>query len=206
MFRPFSTVLYVTGFIQGRCVKTTSAARRVTAAGLCRRVVEYDLPKRGSRTARQFAGTETRSLGGIQMCAHTIVRILAAVLLCVPLQAALQIVTEQEYAEAMREINFIVSDAGLHIESRYWPELSEDLGKLRSQFEQVEAFWTARDAEEAAAFARAVIDGIEPLAAAGADQDVQAAMGALRTLRDVCQACHGEFREENADGSYRIGP
>jgi hypothetical protein len=134
------------------------------------------------------------------------VRILAAVLLCVPLQAALQIVTEPEYAEAMREINFIVSDAGLHIESRYWPELSEDLGKLKSQFEQVEAFWAARDADEAAALARAVIDGIEPLAAAGADQDPQAAMGALRELRGVCQSCHGEFREENADGSYRIRP
>lgn len=145
-------------------------------------------------------------LGGVSMCAHRMVRILAAVFLCVPLQAALQIVTEQEYAAAMREINFIVSDAGLHIDARYWPELSEDLGKLRSQFEQVEAFWSARDVDEAAALARDVIDGIEPLAAAGADQDPQAAIGALRELRGVCQTCHGEFREENADGSYRIKP
>lgn len=120
------------------------------------------------------------------------VGILATVFLCVPLQAALQIVTEQEYTAAMRETNFIVGDAGLHIDARYWPELSDDLGKLRSQFERVEAFWSARDADEALALAREVIDGIEPLAA-DADQDQQAAMGRSESFAASASSATASF-------------
>ena len=95
----------------------------------------------------------------------------AALVFTLPAGAAQSAMTEEEYGAAMTEINFLVGDAELHIDARYWPELSEDLGKLRTQFEQVEAFWAARDSEEAAGFARQVLEGLPPIRTAAGERD-----------------------------------
>jgi len=125
-------------------------------------------------------------------------------LLCVLSVGAQQsAMTEEEYSAAMTEINFIVGDAELHIDARYWPELFEDLGKLRTQFEQVEAFWSARGTEEAVGFAQKILEGLAPIGTAGDEKDTQAASSALRALRPTCQSCHDAFREQGPDG-YQI--
>lgn len=129
----------------------------------------------------------------------------AALVFTPPAGASQSAMTEEEYGAAMTEINFLVGDAELHIDARYWPELSEDLGKLRTQFEQVEAFWAARGSEEAAGFARQVLEGLPPIRTAAGERDPQAASAALRALRGTCQSCHDAFREPTADG-YRIKP
>jgi hypothetical protein len=126
------------------------------------------------------------------------------VLLCVLSAKAQQsTMTEEEYSATMTEINFIIGDAELHIDARYWPELFEDLGKLRTQFEQVEAFWSARGSEEAVGFAQNILEGLAPIGTAGDEKDTQAASSALRALRTSCQSCHDAFREQGSDG-YRI--
>ena len=126
------------------------------------------------------------------------------VLLCVLSAKAQQsTMTEEEYSSTMTEINFIIGDAELHIDARYWPELFEDLGKLRTQFEQVEAFWSARGSEEAVGFAQNILEGLAPIGTAGDEKDTQAASSALRALRTSCQSCHDAFREQGSDG-YRI--
>ena len=137
---------------------------------------------------------------------HRLVAAIGVAFVCTLPAGALQsVMTEEEYGEAMTEINFIVGDAELHIDARYWPELSEDLRKLRTQFEQVEAFWTARGSEEAAGFARQVIDGLSPIRTAMDERDPQAASASLRALRGTCESCHEAFREPGPDG-YRIKP
>ena len=98
------------------------------------------------------------------------------VLLCVlSVRAEQSAMTEEDYSAAMTEINFIVGDAELHIDARYWPELFEDLGKLRTQFEQVEAFWSARGTEEAVGFAQKILEGLAPIEMAADEKDTQAA-------------------------------
>ena len=62
--------------------------------------------------------------------------------------------TEDEYDAAMNEIRMSAGDADGHIDARYFPELEEDGQGLASLFGQVEAFWTARNAEAAAEVAR----------------------------------------------------
>ena len=133
-----------------------------------------------------------------------LVAAMGVALVCALQAGALQsTMTEEEYGAAMTEINFIVGDAELHIDARYWPELFEDLGKMRTEFEQVEAFWTARGTSEAAAFARQVIEGLSPIASAADERDPQAASAALRAVRRTCESCHEGFREQGPDG-YRI--
>ena len=41
--------------------------------------------------------------------------------------AAQDPITEEEYGPLMSEIRLIVSDAELHIDAAYWPDLGEDL-------------------------------------------------------------------------------
>jgi len=138
------------------------------------------------------------------MCRQRLVAALGAAFICaLPVGALQSTMTEEEYGAAMTEINFIVGDAELHIDARYWPELFEDLGKLRTQFEQVEAFWTARGSDEAAVFARDVIVGLGPIGTAGDEKDTQAASRALREISGTCESCHEAFREQGPDG-YQI--
>ena len=134
-----------------------------------------------------------------------VVAVSAALVCALPTGASQSALTEDEYEAAMTEINFLVGDAELHIDARYWPDLTEDIRKLRTQFEQVEAFWTARGSEEAAGYARQVREGLSPILKASGERDVEAASTALRALNGTCQLCHDSFREPGPDG-YRIKP
>ena len=113
--------------------------------------------------------------------------------------------TEAEYDAAMKEIRLTVGDADLHLQSQYWPELGTDVDRLKAFFEQVEAFWMAQGSEQATAFAGEALTAVATLSTAVGQQDRQAVTSAIKTLRGVCQSCHGVFREQTEDG-YRIKP
>ena len=113
--------------------------------------------------------------------------------------------TEEEYGPLMIEIRFIVGDAELHADSRYWPEIGEDVGKLIPMFEQVEAFWTARGTDEAVGFATQALAALNELDVAAIAMNLPGARTAITALRGTCQSCHEAYREETNDG-YRIKP
>lgn len=127
---------------------------------------------------------------------------LLAILPVLPLNAQ---ISEEEYSAAMTEIRFLMGDAGLHIDARYWPELTEDVEKLRAQFDAIEAFWAARGTEGAVAFSQEALAKLEPIEVAADAMDIGAARAAVGELRTTCQSCHAEFREETDDG-FRIKP
>ena len=114
--------------------------------------------------------------------------------------------TEAEYPALMNEIRLTVSDAVLHVDAFYWPELTQDLDRLLAMFRQVEAFWEARGNEGAVGFAQEAIAKLGDVAQAGIAQDRGQAGSAIADLRTVCAACHEANREETADGGYRIKP
>lgn len=123
--------------------------------------------------------------------------------LTTPLTSLVQ--SEEEYEAAMKEINLLVVDAELHIDARYWPELHDDIRKLRTQFEAVEAFWSARGEVDAVSFARQSMKTLEPIASAADERNPQAAESALEDFRSTCQSCHEVFRD-SSNGGYRIKP
>ena len=126
-----------------------------------------------------------------------------ALVFTLPVGAGQEAMSEEEYAAAMTEIRFLVQDAGLHTDARYWPDLAEDVSKLNAQFDKVEAFWTARDTADAVKLTQAAIAALEPIRVASDEQSTQGAQAAVRELQTTCQACHAQFREETADG-FRI--
>ena len=112
---------------------------------------------------------------------------------------------EEAYAKAMIEIRYLMQDVSLHIDARYWPDLTEDVMKLNAQFEKVEAFWEARGATDAVKIAQGAIAALEPILVAGDARSTDSARAAVRALVVSCQSCHQQFREETADG-FRIKP
>ena len=111
--------------------------------------------------------------------------------------------TEEELSPLMTEVRFIVQDAELHIDARYWPDLGEDLDKLFPMFRRVEAFWEARGTESAVGFTQEAIEALREIGAAGIAMEQGPARTGIRSLRAVCQSCHEAHREEEGDG-YRI--
>ena len=111
--------------------------------------------------------------------------------------------TEEEYGPMMTEIRFIVSDAELHVDARYWPDLGEDLDKLFPMFRRVEAFWEERGTESAVGFVQEAIAALREIGDAGLAMEQGPARTGIRTLRAVCGSCHEAHREETSDG-YRI--
>ena len=59
-----------------------------------------------------------------------------ALVLALPVSALQEPMDEEAYAKAMIEIRFLMQDAGLHIDARYWPDLAEDVVKLEAQFDK----------------------------------------------------------------------
>lgn len=119
--------------------------------------------------------------------------------------AALQppAMTEEDYGTTMTAIGASVGDANQHIDSGYWPDLQEDMQKIRRRLDTVEQFWTTRGTTAAVKLAQSAIQGVRSVQAAADTQDDQATRTALRDLEARCQSCHEQFREETADG-FRI--
>jgi hypothetical protein len=135
------------------------------------------------------------------MPAHKPLAILGAILvLGLPIAALQPAMTEEDYGKAMTEVQRLVGDANQHVDSDYWPDLQEDLQKLRARFNAVEKFWTARETPAAVGFAQSAIQAIKLVQAAADKEDGEAARTALRGLQRTCQSCHAQFREETADG------
>jgi cytochrome c556 len=77
---------------------------------------------------------------------------------------------------------------------------------LKKSFTETEAFWKARDKDDAqkfAADARKAVELIELAAAAGKWEDVKTH---VNTLGQQCSGCHGVYRERLEDGSFAIKP
>ena len=90
-----------------------------------------------------------------------------ALVLTLPVAALQEAMNEEDYAKAMIEIRFLMQDAGLHIDARYWPDLAEDVAKLEAQFDKVEAFWSARGTADGVKLTQAAIAALEPIRVAG---------------------------------------
>ncbi len=129
--------------------------------------------------------------------------VLALSTLLVTLSA--QDVSETDYDAAMKELRFLAGDVNLHIDASYWGDLGEDTDKLRREFATVETFWKSEQQADAVAFVGQALEAVSAISRAAGAEDKNAATAGLTELRDACQACHAEFREETDDG-FRIKP
>ena len=52
---------------------------------------------------------------------------------------------EEDYVSVIREIDFTVGDAELHMDQKYWGDLGTDSDALKALMEQIKAFWQEQE-------------------------------------------------------------
>ncbi len=71
-------------------------------------------------------------------------------------------------------------------------------------FTKAQAYWQAREEDQAIELATAALMASQRFQEAGAAGNFEAARAAIGDLRGTCMACHQQYRERDADGNYRI--
>lgn len=142
---------------------------------------------------------------GILLAAVTVPFVLVLGAFQPPNGALQEILTEEQYAAVMKEIDLTMGDAAMNIDATYWADLGEVSNQLTALFERVQAFWTARQVQAAVDFSAQALAATHALGQASGAMSGSRANQAMTDLRSVCRSCHTEFREEVGDG-YRIRP
>ena len=123
-----------------------------------------------------------------------------------PLMGATQeILTEEQYAAAMKEIDLQMGAAAMNIDATYWDDLGLVTDQLTILFERVQAFWTVRQVQAAVDFSAAALAATYAVGQASGAMSEPRATQTMTELRSVCRSCHTEFREET-DNGFRIKP
>ena len=122
-----------------------------------------------------------------------------------PMGSPQEIVTEEQYAAVMKEINLTMGDASINIDAMYWDDLGVVTDRLTMLFGQVQAFWAARQVQPAVDFSVAALAATRAVGQASGAGSGSRVNQSMSDLRSVCQSCHNEFRER-IDGGFRIKP
>ena len=121
----------------------------------------------------------------------------------VPAWAQLQ-VSEEGYEAAMKDIQATMRGANDHLEAQDAPSVGADGTKFVDAFAKAEAFWKARNEEQATAWSMEALAAARKFQEAGAAGNFDAATVALGEMRGTCQSCHMQYRERVEGGGYRI--
>jgi len=137
------------------------------------------------------------------MKARKLVALVAFVIaIAVPVWAQLQ-VSEEDYDAAMKNIQATMEGVNDHLEAQDAPSVGADGTKLVNAFATANAFWTARNEEQATAWSMEALVAARKFQEAGAAGNFDAASAALGEIRGTCRTCHMQYRER-VEGGYRI--
>ncbi len=117
---------------------------------------------------------------------------------------AQQAMSEENYDAAMKQVRATFGGVRDQVEAEAGADVAAAGKELAELFEKVEAFWEAREVESAIEISAGARDAALELQKAGETGNFEAAGEAFQLLRATCRGCHGQYREELADGSYRI--
>jgi len=137
------------------------------------------------------------------MKARKLVTLIALVIaVAVPVWAQQQ-VSEEDYDAAMKNVQATMEGVNDHLEAQDAPSVGADGTKFVNAFAKANAFWTARNEEQATAWSMEALVAARKFQEAGAAGNFDAASAALGEMRGTCRRCHMQYRERT-EGGYRI--
>jgi len=137
------------------------------------------------------------------MKARKLVTLIALVVaVAVPVWAQQQ-VSEEDYDAAMKNVQATMEGVNDHLEAQDAPSVGADGTKFVNAFAKANAFWTARNEEQATAWSMEALVAARKFQEAGAAGNFDAASAALGEMRGTCRRCHMQYRERT-EGGYRI--
>jgi len=137
------------------------------------------------------------------MKARKLVALVALVIaVAVPVWAQQQ-VSEEDYDAAMKSISATVDGVNDQLEAQDAPSVGASGKKFVDAFAKAEAFWKARNEEQATTLSMEALAAARKFQEAGAAGNFDAASTAYGELRATCRPCHMQYRERTESG-YRI--
>jgi hypothetical protein len=91
-----------------------------------------------------------------------------------------------------------------HLHGRDYDALARDAATYSGNFSYIESFWTARNVAAPLELSRQGLKAAADLKAAALAKDAAAVATALAAIFSTCDACHKQYREQLADGTFAI--
>jgi TonB family protein len=110
-----------------------------------------------------------------------------------------------EYQKAEIALMRALSEARTHLNQKDFPSLAADAAMLRVSFDEVERYWSERDAADATAFARAGATAARDLQRRTELNDHDGARKAFEVAASTCRGCHQAYAQPDGEGGFVIG-
>lgn len=91
--------------------------------------------------------------------------------------------TREDYSALIREVDFTIGDAELHIDQKYWGDLGSDTDVLKVLMEQIEAFWQKDNITPGVEHSSQALVAIRQLSQASGQENNSEARQAVQRLK-----------------------
>ncbi len=111
---------------------------------------------------------------------------------------------EEAFDRTMKQVNPASADLRRGVEASDAAVLGQRAAELRKLFEETRAFFQAREATDAVAWATEAATIAAAMEKAAGENRWDEVKASSTRLTQLCQACHAAHRERQEDGSYRV--
>ncbi len=115
-----------------------------------------------------------------------------------------QEVSAEDYDGAMKSIRGALRAVRDQMSAQDAPGLAASGMTFVEGFAKAQAYWQAREEEQAIELATAALMAARRFQEAGSAGNFDAARAAVGDLRGVCMPCHQQYRERDSEGNWRI--
>ena len=119
-------------------------------------------------------------------------------------QAPAKIVSEADYAAAMKEIGSLNGALTKAIKGGDAAEAGKAVPRMETIFKSVQAYWADKKVADATTAAQTAVTSLAAISKALAANDMAAAETARGTLAQQCMGCHKEHREKLPEGGFKM--
>lgn len=112
--------------------------------------------------------------------------------------------SEEDFDKLMKSVGATVGSMRKNMEGQMGDGVAADAKKLAELQKNNAAFWTARNADDAAGWANAVVTHAMEIEKAVAANNMASAGEHMKLMMGNCQQCHAKYRDKGADGGFMI--
>lgn len=114
--------------------------------------------------------------------------------------------TDEDLDKLMKEIGGAVGATRKAIDGQNAEIAKTNAAKMATAFGDVQAFWKARNVQDAADTAGEAVKHAKAVEGAVDAKDFTKAAEHAKLLQGTCASCHMKYRDKGPDGNYRIKP
>jgi cytochrome c556 len=117
-----------------------------------------------------------------------------------------KVATPEEFDKAMRPAGRAMGAMGKAFKSGAYADVRKELPAIKAALVDTQSFWVLHKKDDAVKMNKesiAKLEAFEKLVATDT-VDAAAAAAAMKEMGGTCSACHKQYREQDAEGNYKI--